>query len=428
VNHVYSFTSQGSSQFPAHVTPAQGRDGKLYGTTNGGTNGSIFKVSIARSFAELFAFHFSDGCCPAYGLTLATDGNFYGAAAGGGNGQNGVLFKITPTGTYTVVHYFGGGFDGAVPAFPPLQASDGNLYGTTVGDSSGSTVYKYTLSGKFSTIFQFNGQFVGLSLIQGADGGLYETGSGGAKGCGGIFKMSTTGVMLQSYSFPCGDGGNGPEGLLQAADGNFYGTTLQGGSHNAGTIFKMTPDFQVSILYSFLGSSGSTPDGRLPAAGLVQATDGNLYGTTSEGGSADMGTLYQISTNGTYKSLYSFRGKAGKLPASGLVQHTSGLLFGTAEQGGANGLGTVYALDMGLGPFITFVQPTGKVGQTAQILGQGFTGTTSVTFNGIAATSFTVGRSTYLRAVIPSGATTGPVVVATPNGTLTSNVNFVVAP
>jgi uncharacterized repeat protein (TIGR03803 family) len=188
----------------------------------------------------------------------------------------------------------------------------------------------------------------------------------------------------------------------------------------------MTPAFQVSILYSFLGSIYK--DGRVPSGGLAQATDGNLYGTTSEGGSADMGTLFQISTSGTYKSLYSFKTKAGKFPSSGLLQHTSGLLFGTAQQGGANGLGTVFALDMGLGPFVTFVQPTGKVGQTAQILGQGLTGATSVTFNGVSATTFTAVNPTYLRAVVPTGATTGPVMVTTPKGTLTSNVNFVVTP
>lgn len=231
---------------------------------------------------------------------------------------------------------------------------------------------------------------------------------------------------MQSYSFPCGAGGNEPAGpLVQASDGNFYGTAALGGTFGNGAIFKATPAFQVSILYNFVGG---TKDGQNPFSGLVQATDGNFYGNTANGGSAKLGTLFQISTNGVYKSLYSFRATGSQRPITGLMQHTNGLLFGTTGGGGANSLGTVFALDMGLGPFVTFVQPTGKVGQTAQILGQGFTGTAGVTFNGFAATSVTVGRSTYLRAVIPSGATTGPVVVTTPNGTLTSNVNFVVAP
>jgi uncharacterized repeat protein (TIGR03803 family) len=212
---------------------------------------------------------------------------------------------------------------------------------------------------------------------------------------------------------------------VQASDGNFYGTTALGGTFDKGTIFRATPSFQVSIMYSFMAGNN---DGQNPFSGLIQATDGNLYGTTANGGAAKLGTLFQISTSGVYKSLYSFRGKGPQRPITGLMQHTKGLLFGSTGGGGANSLGAVYALDMGLGPFVTFVQPTGKVGQTAQILGQGFTGTTNVTFNGIAATSFLVSTDTYLRAVIPSGATTGPVVVTTPKGTLTSNVNFVVAP
>jgi uncharacterized repeat protein (TIGR03803 family) len=433
VSHVYSFTSQNSSQFPAGLALVQGRDWRLCGTTSGSSNGSIFRITRGDVFAELFALGFTNGCCPYGGVTLASDGNFYGTTQGGGNGQNGVLFKMTPTGTYTVLHFFAGGNDGADPAAAPIQASDGSLYGTTVNPSSGSTVYKYTFSGSFGTIHQFSGkdgQGVVAALTQGADGNLYGVASaGGANGCGTVFQLSTAGAILQSYSFPCGAGGNEPTGsLLQASDGNLYGTTALGGSLDKGTVFKMTPDFQVSILYNFLGFGGGKQDGRSPFAGLVQATDGNLYGTTKNGGSADMGTLFQISPSGAYKSLYSFRGRTGKLPLGGLMQHTSGLLFGTASQGGANGLGTVFALDVGLGPFVTFVQATGKVGQTAQILGQGFTGTTGVTFNSVPAASFTVGSGTYLRAVIPSGATTGPVVVTTPKGTLTSNVNFVVSP
>ncbi len=187
----------------------------------------------------------------------------------------------------------------------------------------------------------------------------------------------------------------------------------------------MTPDFQVSILYTFMGHTQTTVDGALPTAGLIQATDGNLYGATFKGGSAGMGTLFQISTSGAYKLLYSFNGAAGKAPQGTLMQHTNGMLYGTAQVGGTNRAGTVYQLNLGLGPFITFVRHIGKVGQTAQILGQGFTGTTSVTFNGVAAT-FTVPSPTFMLATIPSGATTGPVVVTTPTATLTSNHNFTV--
>jgi uncharacterized repeat protein (TIGR03803 family) len=211
--------------------------------------------------------------------------------------------------------------------------------------------------------------------------------------------------------------------LVQAADGNFYGTTQAGGG-GGGTVFKMGSDVRPSVLYSF-GAAGPD-DGQEPLAGLIQATEGNLYGTTLQGGSAGFGTLFQISTSGAYQLLFSFTAPIGESPFAGLLQHTNGLLYGTTTTSGANGFGALYSLDMGLGPFITFVQSTGKVGRATQILGQGLTGTTGVTFNAVAATSFKVLADTYLVAVVPSGATTGPVVVTTPSGTLTSNKNFVV--
>lgn len=429
---VYNFNSQNSSQNPQDVALAQGRDGEVYGTTFG-TNGysSIFKVSTSRVFAEIFKFDLTDGCCIGQGITLASDGNFYGVAPAGGATGNGLLFKVSPTGSFADLYDFTGGTDGGLPFAPPIEASDGSLYGTTITSAGGaSTVYKYMpSSGSFSTIYQFSSGNVGAPLIQASDGFLYgTTGNGGWRNCGTIFKISTAGILLQSYPFLCGAAGYEPSGgpLLQASDGNFYGTTTLGGLHNGGTIFKMTPDFQVSILYTFMGKSGTSRDGSTPAAGLVQATDGNLYGATFGGGNYGMGTLFQISTSGTYKALYSFNGTAGKAVQGTLMQHTSGLLFGTAQEGGANNLGTVYKLNMGLGPFVTFVQPTGKVGQTVQILGQGLTGTTSVTFNGVAATSFSVPTPTFMLATVPSGATTGPAVVTTPKATLTSNVNFTV--
>jgi uncharacterized repeat protein (TIGR03803 family) len=412
------------------VTPAQGRDGRLYGTDGCGgiMSGFIFATTTAGSLTDLHDFDPAEGFCPNAGLTLATDGSFYGTTLGGGNNQNGVLFKITPKGTYTVLHFFAGGADGSGPSAAPIEASNGALYGTTEGDSTGSTIYKYTAAGGLNTIYQFDGthgQGVIAPLIQGTDGKLYGTASsGGANGCGTVFQMSTVGKLLKSYSFLCGLSGAQPVGpLVQAADGNFYGTTQAGGG-GGGTVFKMGSDVRPSVLYSF-GAAGPD-DGQEPLAGLIQATEGNLYGTTLQGGSAGFGTLFQISTSGAYQLLFSFTAPIGESPFAGLLQHTNGLLYGTTTTSGANGFGALYSLDMGLGPFITFVQSTGKVGRATQILGQGLTGTTGVTFNAVAATSFKVLADTYLVAVVPSGATTGPVVVTTPSGTLTSNKNFVV--
>jgi hypothetical protein len=128
--------------------------------------------------------------------------------------------------------------------------------------------------------------------------------------------------------------------------------------------------------------------------------------------------------NGTYTQLYSFQETVGSGANAALLQHTNGTFYGPASFGGRYNEGSLYSLDMGLAPFITFVQPTGRVGRTAQILGQGLTGATSVTFNGVAASSFKVASDTFMTAVVPSGATTGKVVVTTPGGALTSNVSF----
>ncbi len=239
-------------------------------------------------------------------------------------------------------------------------------------------------------------------------------------------------MLLQQYDFRCKKYGASPTGLMQASDGNFYGTTQEGGINTTGcyagcgTVFKMTQSGVVTLLHKF-GNSHDY-DGAYPLSGLVEGTDGNLYGSTEDGGYSEGrdGTLYMITTSGTETVLGHFYSgdPAGHTPFGSLMQHTNGKFYGTTYEGGLLSGGTVYSLDMGLGPFITFVQATGKVGGTAQILGQGLTGTTSVTFNGVSAASFAVNSDTSMTAVVPAGATTGAVVVITPSGTLTSNRSF----
>src|SRR5262249_20427699 len=147
--------------------------------------------------------------------------------------------------------------------------------------------------------------------------------------------------------------------------------------------------------------------GYSPYSGLVQATDGKLYGTTI---GPSHGLLYQITTSGDYTVVHNFAGPDGQSPQVTPFQHTGGVLFGDTEAGGIGNIGCVtcgvlYSLDMGLGPFVSIVNWSGKVGKTVQLLGQGFTGTTSVSFHGTAAT-FTVVSNTFLTAVVPAGATT----------------------
>jgi len=205
--------------------------------------------------------------------------------------------------------------------------------------------------------------------------------------------------------------------------------TAAGGTFGAGTLFNA---WAWATLYSF---GGNPTNGLVPNGGLIQGTDGNLYGTTYSsvnppyGGS---GTLYQWSFSTGFRQLYGFPEitdyNYNKIVyvGAGLMQHTSGLFYGSTTTGGSVYRGSIFSLDMGLGPFVALVRPHGKVGSNAQILGQGLIGTSSVTFNGIAATSFNVVSDTYMTAVAPTGATTGPIVVTTPTGSLKSNRNFTV--
>ena len=412
------------------TTPTQARDGNLYGTIYGsGYPGSVFEFSTAGASKVIYALSDPLGYNPAASLTMGTDGNFYGATQNGGSSNWGVLFRVTPGGTYTVLHNFTGGTDGGGPEAAPIQAADGNIYGVTFGGCCvASTVYKYTLrSAVFSTIYTYDNAhgMWATSLMQGSDANLYATAEeGGINDNGTIIKLNTSGKLLSYYAFPGAKYGSIPlRSLVEAPDGNYYGTTEMGGAGPGyGTIFRMTPTGGVRVIYTFCKQLGLCADGFEPSS-LALASDGNLYGTTAGGGANSFGTLFRITTSGTFTSLYSFGAAVGETP-TGLMQDTNGLLYGSAVYGSTYGYGAIYSLDMGLGPFVTFVRPTGRVGQTAQILGQGLTGTTSVTFNGVPATSFTVVGDTYMTAVVPSGAVTGPVVVTTPTGALTSNVSF----
>jgi len=231
--------------------------------------------------------------------------------------------------------------------------------------------------------------------------------------------MTVSGTLLAIYSFGCTlNIGSGASPLVEGNDGNFYGTSA--GSGGNGAVFRMDQKGNASLLHEF----GSFDDEGSPRGGLAIATDGALYGTTLNG-PGGWGTIYKISPDGNYQQLYIWSNL--DWAPSGLLQHTDGKLYGYVEASrGQRGAGGFYSLDVGLSPFITFVLPFGKVGRTAQILGQGLTGATSVAFNGVSATSFKVLSDTYMVAAVPSGATTGPVVVTTPSGPLTSNKNFVV--
>jgi uncharacterized repeat protein (TIGR03803 family) len=232
------------------------------------------------------------------------------------------------------------------------------------------------------------------------------------------------------------NGTNGAEpgyvSLVQGRDGNYYGTTESGGAYYSGTVFKITPSGTLTTLYSFC-SQNNCPDGYI-TRGLVQATDGNFYGTTYEGGTSSgecgatgCGTVFEITPAGTLTTLYNFDMMHGEWPSAGLMQGTDGNLYGTTYEGGAYGYGTIFQLSVGLGRFIETEPTSGKVGAAVIILGNNLTGTTGVSFNGTSA-KFTVVSNTEITTSVPAGATTGKVEVTTPKGKLKSNVVFRVTP
>jgi uncharacterized repeat protein (TIGR03803 family) len=436
----------------------QGVDGDLYGVTDsGGANcapygcGTVFKISSAGKLTTIYNFcpgfpNCTDGSLPIGALVPAADGNFYGTTEDGGSNcmpgyTCGTVFKITPTGTFTTLHTFGGS-EGAFPQGALVQGTDGDLYGTTSGGGNiGSgcpytgcgTVFKITPQGAFSLLHSFDSTTHGGSptdgLIQARNGNFYGTAeAGGTHGGGTVFGMTPKGILTTLYNFPSTSYGADPiGGLVQTANGKFYGTTFRGGSSADGTVFEITPKGILTTLFVFC-TDNNCADGAWPEAGLVQATDGNFYGTTTQGGLVfGDGTVFRITPEGTLTTLHAFDYSDGYDPI-GLVQATDGNLYGITYGGGnascyPDGCGTVFSLSVGLGPFVETIPTVGKVGSKVTILGNRMTGASSVTFNGADAT-FTIVSPSEIKTFVPTGATTGKVEVTLPSGTLTSKVVF----
>jgi len=435
----------------------QGANGDLYGTTYlDGTNGSgtVFKVTTARKLTTIYNFcsqpSCTDGSRPQGGLLLASDGNFYGVTTeGGAYGDYGTVFKITPVGKLTTLHSFNG-TDGSNPQSALIQASNLNFYGTTGlgGTYDYGTAFEITSSGTLPWVYSFcaapwcpdgsnpNG------LIQAADGNFYGTtwtGGGNASVCppglslpeGTFFQLAPSGTLTTLAVF-CplyqNIGVNPDSALVQAANGNFYGTTQDsyngnGGIDGDGNVYEMTPTGSATWLYTFCQQPGC-PDGNAPLT-LILGTDGNFYGTTDGGANRAGGTVFEITPTGSpLTTLHTFTGTDGLYPVGALLLDTNGTFYGTTEAGGKYVNGTIFSLASGLGPFVETIPTSGAAKTKVTILGTNLKGAAAVSFNGTAATFKVVGSS-EIKTTVPAGATSGTVTVTTAGGTtLNSNVAF----
>jgi uncharacterized repeat protein (TIGR03803 family) len=322
-------------------------------------------TASAQTLTTLVNFSGSNGNYPTAPVIQATDSNFYGTTNLGGTNTSGTVFKMTPTGTFTTLYSFCSQqscADGEYPNAGLLQASDGNLYGTTSdggAHGTGGTVFKITPSGNLTTIYSFcsvahcaDGQSPNTSLIQGIDGNFYGTTfSDGVNSAGTVFQLTPSGTLTTIYHFcsqsGCTDGAK-PDGLLQTSDGTLYGTTLYGGVGTTfGTVFKLTTSGALTTLWSFCTQSNCT-DGQQPLAGLVLGSDGLFYGTTSLGGSNNFGTVFKISSSGTFTLLHGFQQSTDGSQSYGpLVQAVDGNYYGSTRTGGTHAAGTLFEVTPG---------------------------------------------------------------------------------
>lgn len=447
-----------TGEFPASPL-VQGLDGNLYGTTSSAGafgGGTFFQLTPAGTLTVLYNFCFNDnancpdGAGPAGTIALGSDGSFFGTTKGSfTGGEDSTIYNINTAGSLTTLHTFCGALScsGASASSGGLTlAWNGNFYGTSFPPDGSSAydnlVYSMTTSGTVNTRLMVCPNQIcptnagpGGALLQAAGGYLIGPGPGGANGVGAIYRMTPLGVPSILYSIcvdsACLGGTDMNTPLVQNAGGNLYGTNLFGGggancsiTEGCGTAFQLVGT-AFTVLHHFCSWLNCIDGGR-PLA-LIQASDGNFYGVTNSFGAHNGGVVFKVTNTHQYTVVHAFATADGTSPQAALMQATDGTLYGTTVQGGSNPLGnehgTIFKVSLGLPAFIKTVQPAGKVGDSIVIFGNGFTGSTSVVFNGTAAL-FTVVSDTEITATVPSGATTGKIQVVTPSSTLSTVVSF----
>jgi len=370
---LYSFAGGEDGAFPEGglVLDSQGN---LYGTTiYGGAHlkGTVFELTPSSNETVLHSFGSRsittlcfrliedgwDGAFPNPGLTVDSQGNLYGTTHGGDICDLGTVFRVSSSGAEKVLYRFSGGANGANPG-GLISDSQGNLYGATQGGLTRfccGTIFEVTSSGTEKTLYRFTGGADGniplAGLVLDSSGNLYGTTiGGGAYGYGTVFKLTPDGTETVLFSFQFSESSVG--NLALDSGGNLYGVT--GNAHNGGagggSIFKLTSTGTKTVLYSFTGPDGDGP------SGVILDKQGNLYGTTANGGvgagcvPVGCGVVFQVTPNGTEKVLYNFTGAAdGADPFGVLVLDSQGNLYGTTAIGGSgsacnSGCGTVFKL------------------------------------------------------------------------------------
>jgi len=424
----------------------QGRDGNMYGggaAACGSGQGTIYKISPAGVESAFFIFPFGWTQCGGAGLTLGSDGNFYGTCVAGNPAlAMGNIFRLTPAGVITDLHDFTGTNGDSLPVYPPIQGVDGNFYGVTGTLSVCGNVYKLTPAGVYTNLhtFVFGNECLSSNLVQASDGNLYGTLADCpvVQGLGCVYKISTAGVFKTIHNFAFTTGAVPCTGLIQGKDGKLYGATQQGALNGNGNIYKMTTAGVATDLHDFNNATDASCVNNIgPPVNLLQVTDGSFYGVNPAYGPNGTGSIYKLTSADVF-SAYIFPNPPvdGDLPSSTLIQNTNGLVYGTTPSGGGGTcfggacFGTFFSVATGDKPFVS-LEPTeksGNVGAKVGMFGQGFSSASVVKFGGVAATSVTLSGATYLTAVVPAGAHTGTVTVTTGATTLTSPQTYKVKP
>ncbi len=380
----------------------QASDGQFYGARYGGGAshlGELFSMTDAGNVTVLHSMAVNpEGRVPRSALAVGGDGNFYGTTIRGGVAGDGIAFRMTPTGSVSVLHTFTPGQFASSSPGGLTQGGDGNFYGTSnfdysnVGPSYRGFI-RMTPSGTVTGLGGFGRFDTGVSdLTEAGDGNLYGTlARGGAtplSPAGAVFRLTSDGNPGILHQFSFSDGEYPAGGVIQASDGNFYGTTSSGGDFGFGTIFRMTPTGATTVVHAFSGGAdGSRPASRLvqgtdgdlygmssdrvfkvtlsgtltplhvldgptegsaPNGPLVQGRDGNFYGTTASGGAAGLGTVFRMTPGGTVTVVHTFTGAAdGASPNAGLVRGPDRNLYGTASAGGSGGTGVIFRVRIG---------------------------------------------------------------------------------